>query len=50
VGAEVSGKILRVDADWNQPVKKGQVLCELDPEQLEAALQESKARVREADA
>ncbi len=50
VGAEVSGRILKVHADFNDPVRKGQVLAELDTEQLGARLQEAKARVRSARA
>lgn len=50
VGAEVSGKITKVNVGWNDPVEVGQVIAEIDPEQLKAALDESSARVREADA
>jgi len=50
VGAEVSGKLLAVHADWNDQVKRGQLLAEIDPEQLRAAVDESSARVRQADA
>jgi HlyD family secretion protein len=50
VGAEVSGKVLKVNADFNDRVKKGQVLAEIDPEQQRAAVDESSARVSEADA
>ena len=50
VGAEVSGKITKVNVGWNDPVKVGQVIAEIDPEQLQAALDEAGARVREADA
>ncbi len=50
VGAEVTGKVLRVLADYNDEVKKGQVLAEIDPEQLKAALEEARAQVLSADA
>ena len=50
VGAEVSGKITKVNVGWNDPVEVGQVIAEIDPEQLKAALNETSARVREADA
>lgn len=50
VGAEVSGKITKVNVGWNDPVEVGQVIAEIDPEQLKAALDEASARVREADA
>jgi HlyD family secretion protein len=50
VGAEVTGKILKVHVGWNDAVTAGQVIAELDPEQLQAAVSEAEARVREADA
>lgn len=50
VGAEVSGKVTKVHVDWNDRVKKGQVLAEIDPEQQAAAVDESAARVNDADA
>jgi HlyD family secretion protein len=50
VGAEVSGKVTKVNVGWNDPVEVGQVIAEIDPEQLKAALDEASARVREADA
>lgn len=45
VGAEVSGRITKVLVDFNDPVHKGQVLAEVDPEQLRAGLEEAKAQV-----
>ena len=50
VGAEVSGKITKVHVGWNDPVEVGQLIAEIDPEQLKAALDEASARVKEADA
>ena len=50
VGAEVSGRILRVHVDFNDPVRKGQLLAELDTEELEARVREARARVRAAKA
>ncbi len=50
VGAEVSGRITRVSVDFNDQVKKGQVLAEVDPEQLKAAHEEAKAQVSAAQA
>jgi len=35
VGSEVSGKILSVGVDFNSVVKKGDILAEIDPENLE---------------
>ncbi|MFT3924740.1 MAG: efflux RND transporter periplasmic adaptor subunit [Myxococcales bacterium] len=50
VGAEVSGRITRVAVDFNDPVKKGQVLAEIDPEQLHAAFDEAKAQLAASQA
>lgn len=57
VGSEVSGTIRSVEADFNQRVKKGDVLARLDTAQLaarvtqaEATLSLTKASVREAQA
>lgn len=50
VGAEVSGRITKVHVDFNDPVHKGQVLAEIDPEQLHAEADEAAARVTDADA
>lgn len=50
VGAEVSGRMLRVSADYNDRVSKGQVLAEIDPEQLRAAVNQGKAQAASARA
>jgi HlyD family secretion protein len=50
VGAEVSGRVAAVHADFNDRVKKGQLLLEIDPEQARASVDEARARVAEADA
>ncbi len=50
VGAEVSGRVTKVNVDFNDPVSKGQVLAEIDAEQLTAALAETSARLNEAEA
>jgi HlyD family secretion protein len=50
VGAEVSGRVAKVYVDFNDQVTKGQLLAEIDPEQLQAAVDEARARVAEADA
>ncbi|MEM9693599.1 MAG: efflux RND transporter periplasmic adaptor subunit [Myxococcota bacterium] len=50
IGAEVSGTILRVDADFNDAVKKGDLLCELDPEQLQASRDQARAQLLAAEA
>lgn len=50
VGAEVSGRVAAVLVDFNDHVKAGQLLLEIDPEQARAAVDEARARVAEADA
>ena len=55
VGSEVSGKIVEIMVDFNSPVKKGQVLAQIDPETFitqvnsaRAALLQSQASVANA--
>lgn len=50
VGAEVTGRVVNVNVDINDPVKTGQVLVEIDPEQLEARVEESQAQLVSAQA
>ena len=50
VGAEISGRIERVLVDFNDPVAEGDVLAELDTEQLEARLAQSEASLNAARA
>ena len=48
VGTQVSGTVARLYADYNDQVKIGQVLAELDPALLRAQLQQSKATLSSA--
>jgi HlyD family secretion protein len=57
VGTQVSGTILRIHADFNSMVRKGQVIAEIDPaiflsrrEQARADLAQAEAQVRKAEA
>jgi HlyD family secretion protein len=50
VGAQVSGTIASLGADFNSIVHQGQVVATLDPALFDAALHEAEARVAEADA
>lgn len=50
VGAEISGRIDSVNVDFNDQVKRGQVLAQLDTEQLRARLQQSEASLAAARA
>lgn len=45
VGTQVSGVIVKLKADFNQKVDKGQVLAELDPSLIKAQLQQSLANL-----
>ena len=50
VGTQVSGTISELHADFNSEVKKGQLLAKLDPQLLEAQVQQQEATVRSAEA
>jgi HlyD family secretion protein len=43
VGSQVSGRVVGLFVDFNSPVKKGQLLATLDPQLLQAAVDEAKA-------
>lgn len=48
LGAEVTGKLVKVTVDVNDPVQEGQLLAEIDPEQLQARVQEARASLNSA--
>ena len=50
VGSQVSGIVRKLYADFNDQVKAGQILLELDPSLLQAQLQQSAANVSNAKA
>jgi HlyD family secretion protein len=50
VGSEVSGKIDTLEADFNDHVKKGQVLARINTDQLVAQLQQAQATLAQAQA
>jgi HlyD family secretion protein len=50
VGAEISGRIARVEVDWDQPVKAGQVLFRFEPESLRAQVAQVRAQLAAAQA
>lgn len=50
VGAQISGRIARVLVDFNDRVKEGQTLAEIDPAQLKSRVEQSRAQVSAADA
>lgn len=43
VGAQVSGRVLEIHADWNDKVKKGQIIAKLDDSVLKAQIEQSSA-------
>jgi HlyD family secretion protein len=50
VGTQVSGTVARIHADFNDEVKAGQILLELDPALFKAALAQSEANLARARA
>ncbi len=50
VGAERAGRLVRVLVQEGQSVRKGDLLAEIESDELRAALDEARARVVEADA
>ncbi|MFM2398979.1 MAG: Multidrug resistance protein MdtA, partial [Pseudomonadota bacterium] len=48
VGTQVSGTIKAIHADFNAPVKVGQLLAEIDPATLDAELSQANALLRSA--
>ncbi|MBM4381598.1 MAG: biotin/lipoyl-binding protein, partial [Deltaproteobacteria bacterium] len=50
VGSQVSGRISRLEVDFNSPVKKGQVLARIDPQLFEAARAQAAANLSAAQA
>ncbi len=50
VGSDLTGKVASVSVEENDPVTRGQVLAEIDPEPFEAAVSEGRARVSAASA
>jgi HlyD family secretion protein len=43
VGSQVSGRIQRLDVDFNSPVKKGQTIAQIDPLLFKAAVEQARA-------
>ncbi len=50
VGTQVSGTVVKLYTDFNKPVTAGQVLLELDPALIKAALAQLEANMRSAEA
>lgn len=49
VGSQVSGRIASLHADYNTPVRKGQVIAKLDPQLFQAAVEQARANVMAAE-
>jgi HlyD family secretion protein len=49
VGSQVSGQIAELMADFNSPVKRGQVIARLDPEAFETRVAQAQADLRAAE-
>jgi HlyD family secretion protein len=50
IGAQVSGRIQKLNADFNTTVKKGQLLAKLDPQLFQAAVEQQNANYLSAKA
>lgn len=50
VGSQVSGKVSAMNVDFNSPVKKGQLLAEIDPSIYIAALRQAEGELASAKA
>ena len=50
VGSQVSGTIAKLYADFNSPVKKGQVVAQIEPSLFEGALLQAKADLQDSEA
>jgi HlyD family secretion protein len=50
VGCQVSGKIIALYADYNSPVKKGQLAAEIDPTVYKASLRQAEGQLASANA
>jgi HlyD family secretion protein len=50
IGAQVSGRIQKLNADFNTTVKKGQLLAKLDPQLFQASVEQANANFMAAKA
>jgi len=50
VGSQISGKILTLKADFNSPVKKGEIIAEIDTSIYQAAVDQSKGELANSKA
>ena len=50
VSSQISGNVAKLYVDWNSPVKKGQVLAEIDPSNYQTALNQADGQLANAKA
>ncbi len=50
IGSEVSGKVTAIFVDFNDQVKKDQILAQVDPETFQNTLDQNVARLRQSEA
>ncbi|QJE94444.1 efflux RND transporter periplasmic adaptor subunit [Luteolibacter luteus] len=50
VGSQVSGRIVTLNADYNSPVKKGELVAEIDPSVYQAKVKEAEGDLASAEA
>ncbi len=50
VGSQVSGRISKLNVDWNSVVKSNEVIAEIDPATYQAAMEQAKADLANAEA
>jgi HlyD family secretion protein len=50
VGTQVSGRVQKLNADFNSPVKKGEVVAKIDPQLFEASVQQAQANYQSGQA
>ena len=50
VGCQISGVITKLLADWNSPVKQGQVVAQIDPLVYQAAVDSAQGNLANAQA
>jgi HlyD family secretion protein len=48
VGTQVSGTVQKLFADWNSPVKKGQLIAKIDPQLFTASFEQAEANLEAA--
>jgi HlyD family secretion protein len=48
VGSQVSGRVAELHADFNSPVKKGQLIAKIDPQLFQAAMDQASANLMAA--